>query len=285
MSGKKQSIPVRSFSKELGTGIAVGKVSSETFYSDEETKHSHRHDEHFFVLQEKGTSLTEIDFETHLITEPSILYQSPNQVHRALKIEKVEMYILVISNENLKTDYRKLLQQISPTKPLSIHNDDLTIIRQAFSLCNNLYERTGDHLHFSLLKDSCNALIALIISQYLKHAKPADRFSRFEIIENAFTNLLENRFNSIKRPSDYAKELNISVPYLNECIKNVTGFSASHQIQQRVVLEAKRLLFHTNKSVKEIANELGYEDYAYFSRLFTKATGMTALTFRNQNHD
>ena len=48
---------------------------------------------------------------------------------------------------------------------------------------------------------------------------------------------------------------------------------------------AKRLLYHTDKSVKEIAFELGYDDYPYFSRLFTKSTGMSALTFRNKRHD
>jgi YesN/AraC family two-component response regulator len=44
-------------------------------------------------------------------------------------------------------------------------------------------------------------------------------------------------------------------------------------------------LYHSDTSVKEIATALGYDDYPYFSRLFTKATGTTALTFRNKNRD
>lgn len=285
MPHKNKSIPVRSLAKEFGNGIAVAKVSSEVFQSDEQAKHSHRHDYHFFALQEKGTSHTEIDFNKYVIKEPSILYQSPNQVHRALKVEKIEMYILIISNENLHAEYLKLLQSITPAKPLALSTNDLAIIKQAFSLCANLYERNGDKLYFSLLKDSCNALAALIISQYLKQSKPADKFSRFEMVEKAFTALLENNFITTKRPAGYAKELNISVAYLNECVKNTTGFSVSYQIQQRVILEAKRLLYHSSKTVKEIASELGYEDYAYFSRLFTRVSGMTAVSFRNKNHD
>jgi YesN/AraC family two-component response regulator len=89
----------------------------------------------------------------------------------------------------------------------------------------------------------------------------------------------------MKRPADYAEVLNISVAYLNECVKNVTGFSVSHHIQQRIILEAKRLLYHSDNSVKEIAAELGYDDYPYFSRLFVKVAGITALTFRSKNHD
>jgi AraC family transcriptional activator of pobA len=52
-----------------------------------------------------------------------------------------------------------------------------------------------------------------------------------------------------------------------------------------VILEAKRLLYYSDKSVKEIAAALGFDDYPYFSRLFTKVTGMTALVFRNKHRD
>jgi AraC family transcriptional activator of pobA len=84
----------------------------------------------------------------------------------------------------------------------------------------------------------------------------------------------------------YAQSLNISTPYLNECVKNTTGFSVSHHIQERIILEAKRLLYHSNKSVKEIATELGYDDYPYFSRLFSQSYGNdSALAFRNKNRD
>lgn len=129
----------------------------------------------------------------------------------------------------------------------------------------HLYKRTEDSLHFSQLKDSCNSLVGLVISQYLKQSKSADKFSRFETIEKAFIKMLEQNFVNLKRPADYAEKLNISVPYLNECVKDVTRHSISHHIQQRIILDAKRLLYHSEKSIKEIANELGYDDYSYFS--------------------
>ena len=72
---------------------------------------------------------------------------------------------------------------------------------------------------------------------------------------------------------------------LNECVRNATGYSVTYHIQQRVVLEAKRLLYHSDKSVKEIAAGLGYEDYSYFVRLFTKVSGITPAAFRNKNFD
>lgn len=61
----------------------------------------------------------------------------------------------------------------------------------------------------------------------------------------------------------YAGMLNISVPYLNECVKVITGSSVSHYIRNRIVLEAKRLIYHSDKSIKEIASELdGIKDFA-----------------------
>ena len=271
--------------KEIGHGIAVRKISASTMVIDQELADSHRHDHHTFVLQESGYSFTEIDFEEQLITEPSIFYQSPNQVHRAIKIEDIELYVMVVDTENLSADYRKLLQQLSPVKPLTVDGADLALLQQTFALCTKLYEQPAYQHHFPILRDSCNTLVGLFISHYFKAAKPSEKHSRFEVVSNRFTSLLDQYFVSLKRPADYATQLNISVAYLNECIREVTGFSVSHQIQQRIILEAKRLLYHSNRSVKEIASELGYEDPAYFSRLFTKTTGMTALQFRNKNHD
>ncbi|TYR36653.1 AraC family transcriptional regulator [Sphingobacterium phlebotomi] len=282
MKINKKNIPVRALPKEYSNGIAVAKVSAESFLADDETMHAHRHDYHFFVLQEKGITHTEIDFEQYLITTPTILYQSPNQVHRALKVENIGMYMLIISDENIHSDYLALLQSIAPLKPLPIQRNELTIVRQAFDLCTDLYKRTADKLYFSSLKDSCNALAGVIISLYLKQAKPPESLSRFERIAHDFLRLLEQYFVKMKRPSDFADALHISVSYLNECVKNVTGQSVSYHIQQRVILEAKRLLYHSDKSVKEIAAELGYDDYPYFSRLFIKVVGMTAVTFRSK---
>ncbi|MDF2475455.1 MAG: AraC family transcriptional regulator [Sphingobacterium sp.] len=281
----KKNIPVRTLPKEFGNGIAVSKVSPESFWEDEETMQAHRHDYHFFVLQKNGVTLTEIDFEQYLVDKPTIFYQSPNQVHKALKVENIEMFMLIISNENIHSDYLNVLQSITPLKPLAIDSKDLDVIERTYNLCIDFYKRTPDKLYFSLLKDSTNALVALLISLYLKYTKTPALLSRFERINKAFFLLLERKFHILKRPSEYAAQFNISVSYLNECVRNATGFSVSYHIQQRIVLEAKRLLYHSDMSVKEIAFQLGYEDYPYFSRLFTKACGMSAKLFRLKNRD
>ncbi|WP_323519320.1 helix-turn-helix transcriptional regulator [Mucilaginibacter sp. 10I4] len=245
----------------------------------------HRHDGHSFFLLETGQVKLEIDFEHHIINSPSIIYVNPDQVHSTAASDDVIIVSWALSNDNINPEYLKLLADITPAIPLTLDDDTFAIFSDAVNFCLNLYECKGNKLYHSLLKNSCNALVALVISQYLELAKPADKLSRFDNVTKAFKDLLEQNYTTIKRPADYAEKLNISTPYLNECVKNTTGHSVSHQIQQRVILEAKRLLYHSDKTVKEIAGALGYDDYPYFSRLFTKITGMSALTFRNKNND
>jgi AraC family transcriptional regulator, transcriptional activator of pobA len=213
----------------------------------------------------------------------AIVYIHPSQVHLMTKVEHAGLYLLAISDENIDPRYLKLLEEMVPANPLSLKTADFSILAQAVSLCIDLFERKDDRLYSTILKDSCNTFIGLIVSKYLEQSEPAAGLLRFEIVTREFRRALEVYFIKYKRPSDYAKILNISAAYLNECVKTVTGLPVTHHIQQRVILEAKRILVHSDKSVKEIAAELGYEDYPYFSRLFTKVTGMTALTFRNKN--
>jgi AraC family transcriptional activator of pobA len=281
MSKKTKSIPVVS----LHTGIAVLKISPDNLYSLEETTHAHRHDGHFFILQLNGKSRHEIDFENYEITSSTLLYIHPNQVHRGLKNENVTAYFLAINNENLHAEYLGLLDEITPAIPLALKAENLQVITEALSLALNIFDRKEDKLFFPSLKNSCNTVVALVISQYLEQSKPLDKLSRFDSITKTFKSALESNFTTLKRPADYANLLNISVPYLNECIKNTTGIAVSLHIIQRVILEAKRMLYHSDKSVKEIAAQLGYNDYAYFSRLFSKNTGISALAFRNKNRD
>lgn len=276
---------------EFSSGVFIGRMTSKDFHLYEQfeefnnIKQSHRDEYHLFFLQEKGTTTFEIDFTQYTLKPSSILFIHQNQVHRTLAFKNATVTVCAISNENLNSKYLKLLEDIMPAKPLTLKQEALSVIYEAASLGLKISERKDEKLYHSLLVGSCETLIGLVISQYLIQSKPLDKLSRFEIVTKAFKELLERNFIIVKRPNEYAQQLNISTAYLNECIKNITGHSVSYHIQQRIILEAKRLLFHSNKSVKEIATELGYDDYPYFSRLFNKVTGMTALTFRNKNHD
>ena len=285
MSKKATTIPVKPMDDVFNTGIVIGKITLENLNQFKEAAESHRDDYHMFFLQEKGTTSIEIDFHTYTIKPLYAIYIHPNQVHRMLAIKNATVSVWGISTEALNREYLTLLENITPTSPLSLKKEAFSIISEAVSLCIKLSGRNHEKLYQSPLKDSCNALVALVISQYLAQSKSVDNLLRFEFIAKSFKSLLEGNFCTIKKPTEYAQILNISTAYLNECVKRATGYSVSHHIHQRVVLEAKRMLYHSDRSVKEIATQLGYEDYAYFSRLFKKITGITTSSFRSKNHD
>jgi AraC-like DNA-binding protein/mannose-6-phosphate isomerase-like protein (cupin superfamily) len=285
---KIKNIPVNIMAEHFDAGIAIERLSispseEAILNASDEAKQSHREDRHSFFLLERGIVTIEIDFQKFEVKPSSVVYMHPDQVHRILKLENVTVSVWAISNESLNSEYLQLLESLTPAKPLVLEQETFSTISEAVLLCIKFSKRKNDKLYHSLLKDSCNALVALVTSQYLAFAKSTDKLSRFKLIADSFKSLLESNFISVKSPAAYAQKLNISTPYLNECVKNATGYSVSYHIQQRIILEAKRLLYHSNKSVKEISSELGYDDYPYFSKLFTKATGMTPLTFRNKN--
>jgi len=290
MPKNKGNIPVNSMDGNFSRGISIDEISirNSDFENEQqyaEATQSHRDEGHTFHIVLKGSVHIEIDFKMHEVTAPSVVYMHPNQVHRILDFKDITVCSLSITNENLTAGYLKLLEEITPIEPLLLNDDDFSLISEATAITLKYSKKTNDRLYHPILKDLANALVALTISQYLEQSGVKGKISRPDAIYNAFRKALESGFMTIKGPTKYATSLNISTAYLNECVKGITGNSVTHHIQQRIILEAKRLLYHSDKSVKEIAYELGYEDYPYFSRLFSNVTGMTALDFRSKNRE
>lgn len=95
-----------------------------------------------------------------------------------------------------------------------------------------------------------------------------------------FSRYLEIHFKEKHNVADYANLLHVAPKTLTHKFKNLNLESPNQLIINRILLEAKRLLFYTDKTIKEIAYDLGYEDPAYFNRLFTHKTGSTPITFK-----
>lgn len=290
MSENKNKIPVNTMDDNFSKGISIDKNNIKksdlkTPQQLEESAQSHRDEGYTFHILEKGEVVIEIDFQTYHVYAPAVVYLHPSQVHRILDFENVVVCSLSIDSENLNPVYLKILEEITPAIPLSLAETDIKTVSDSFALCLSFYKQKNIKLYKPLLRDISNAMVALLLSHFLDKNKPEEYFSRFDKVAKSFRKLLEKNHVTLKRPGEYAELLNISTPYLNECVKNATGFSVSQLIHERVILEAKRLLYHTDKSVKEIAFELGYADYPYFTRLFRKVTGVSALVFKSKNYE
>jgi len=285
MRKKADHIPVNRFPEGTCRGIMLMREFFDGSPDSEQVERAHRDGGYTFIIQESGVTQIEIDFQKYAIAAPALIFIHPHQVHRVISFENAMISTWIITEENLRPEYLSLLEDLTPVHTLPVKPGTLAVLQEMVALSIKLSEDRTELLYHAILKESVNTLVTLIISQYLALAKSAEHHTRFYVITKEFKNLLKKHFKAIKNPADYAGQLHISTSYLNECVKAITGSSVSSHIQQRVMLEAKRLLYHSARSVKEIAGELGYDDYSYFIRLFTKVVGITPVAFRDKNRE
>jgi AraC family transcriptional activator of pobA len=108
-----------------------------------------------------------------------------------------------------------------------------------------------------------------------------DKPEKDEQMEN-FRKLLNENFLSLHKPSEYAELLAMTPDNLTKRSTRYFKKTPSQLIQERLILEAKKQLHLTRKSIKEIAWTLQFEDEFYFSRVFKKFTHLSPQAFRDQ---
>jgi AraC-like DNA-binding protein len=97
-----------------------------------------------------------------------------------------------------------------------------------------------------------------------------------------FKLLIEEKYQEWHKVQDYASEIHISAKHLSQTVKNFTGKTAKTLIQDRLILEAKRLLLHSSLTIKEIAYQIGFNEPLHFSGFFKKKVNISPSEFKNQ---
>lgn len=97
-----------------------------------------------------------------------------------------------------------------------------------------------------------------------------------------FKKLVDKQVNTTHEVGDYAKQLNVSQKYLNECVKEVLGVYAKMVITEQHIMRTRRELKLSSKTIKEICFELGFSSADYFSYFLKKHTGLTPTMIRQQ---
>jgi AraC-like DNA-binding protein len=103
--------------------------------------------------------------------------------------------------------------------------------------------------------------------------------ARFDIIRE-YNILVEHHYKTQHQVAFYAEKLNKSPKTLSNYFAIYGTKTPQQLIHERIMMEAKRLFYYTDKSAKEIAYELGFEDAAYFSHFFKKQTGISPTDFK-----
>jgi len=97
-----------------------------------------------------------------------------------------------------------------------------------------------------------------------------------------FRMLIQEHISNQHDVNFYAQACNHTPTYFSEKIKLITGYSPKQLIIQHLIVEAKKHLIHSKKSVKEISYSLGYQDSSYFGRIFKEQTNMRPLEYRKK---
>lgn len=233
-----------------------------------------------------------VDFNVYQTDAPTLFFISPNQV---LNIDRLgettgrlvfynrDFYCIQLHDEEVACD--GLLFN-------NINNMPMTIIpEQAATFIDDLFARMEDE--FELNDVSVEEMIRTYLKQLLikstrlwkvQHldgvmaTKPTNDLEFFR----RFTQLVEANFKEKHNVADYADLLMIAPKTLTHRFKRLNLPQPNEIIKNRIILEAKRLLVHTDRTAKEIAYGLGYDDPAYFSRLFFVKTGEPPSGFRSK---
>ncbi|MGE8432259.1 MULTISPECIES: AraC family transcriptional regulator [Chryseobacterium] len=247
----------------------------------------HRHDFYAAVLFTGGNGVHEIDFQKYEVSEGSLFFLSPGQIHSWELSADIEGYIFFCSQEFYEMHYvNQKLRNFpffgSVSFPRKLQLNTLELKENI-----HLFQELGkEHLSKNIMK---NGLVLSLMSQIFINATRL--FSRdFDTLASTaglsyfkhyqdFENLVEQHFTEHKSIAYYADLLGISSKHLNRIVQTVVQKTATEVITERVVLEAKRMLMYLDESLVEIAFRLGYEEYSYFVRVFRKSSGMTPTQF------
>lgn len=236
----------------------------------------------------KGYTI-KVDFDIYTTEKPALFFISPNQV---LSMEGVcdevgyfmfynrDFYCIQIHDEEVACD--GLLFN-------NIHNLPMTTVpEQDAAFINYLFARMEDE--FSDKEASHEEMLRTYLKQLLIKATRLWKQQQLDGVlahQNndaeffrKFTQLVEAHYKEKHTVADYADLLLIPPKTITRKFKQLGLPQPNEVIKNRIILEAKRLLVHTAMTGKEIAYELGYEDPAYFSRLFLIKTGESPSGFK-----
>lgn len=246
----------------------------------------HKHAFFLTVLFTSGTGFHEIDFVRYPIEAGAVFLLQPGQSHHWEFSADTEGWIFFHSESFWNYHYPNWsLQELTFFQSgrmksyLSPENEQNTSLEPCFSELLVEYQ--------SQLPYRYRKMAALIQTVYIELARKRSSASDFarnsgEYLERfrTFEHLLENHFLVEKSPVFYAGQLGISERHLHRIVKQISGKNPRQLITDRLILEAKRLLGSGQFRPSEVAHFLGFDEYAYFSRVFTQHVGMNPRAFK-----
>lgn len=273
-----------------------GHDSPEDFYTNTLQDHlitrhkdiylPHSHNFYLTILFTKGSGIHEVDFTTYNVTRGALFFLNPGQTHHWELSDDIEGYIFFHTRSfyelhytNKKLSHFPFYYSIHSQPCLYLKPDEINIFNTLFK---SIYEE--DTSSVILKKQYILSTIDLLYIEstrlYLHHnPNTTESHNLYYAKYRQFEALVEQHFKTEKSPSAYADLLAMTPRHLNRIVQAVTGKSTGDIIINRILLEAKKQLVLQHESFNQVAYGLGYDDYAYFSRLFKLRTKETPSAF------
>ncbi|GAL83366.1 AraC family transcriptional regulator [Sporocytophaga myxococcoides] len=288
-SSGKNNIPVYSIDRFKRSGhYTYFQIEIFDKNRDFKVQYPHRHDFYEILFITKGSGKHTIDFFEYEIKPGSIFFLSPGQIHDLDLSEDISGYIFLFTSEFYlinKNDQNKLLELpffyplIPGSPPLYINTIEEVktfsdIFIQAIAEREKNFEDSPDLI--GALLD-----ILLIHCKRLYPQNAGDKMNKGRLLVKKFKQLIEEKYQDNLSVKDYAEHLAVTPNHLSETVKQLTGRTSTDLINEKLLVEIKRLLIYSELTVSEIAFQLNFSDQSYFSKYFRKLTGQSPAEFRN----
>lgn len=255
--------------------------------ADPQRREPHYH-EFFQMFVLVGKAAVMHDFHEFKAAGTTVVFLSPGQVHTA--VPQPGMTGTTVSFTQAFFDhYAPPPSRIfdypfffpADVKPwLKLKGQDANAVVQMFNDLQSEFD-AGKEGAAEVLRAMLHILLVRINRLYTQ-AHPRREASRGELLVRQFHLAVEQHFREFQSVGRYAKLLGVTANHLNDTLHDLSGAAAGEVIRQRRLLDAKRLLSHSDMSVSEIGYYLGFEDPSYFSRFFRRYERCTPAEFREQ---
>ena len=249
--------------------------------------HPHRHNYYTVVLIKKAEGLHKIDFNQYTLEDGQIYFISPGQVHQIIEDARSEGYAIVFSQHFLLqnniparfVENLNLFRLFGESPPMTLDEDEMQLLSNYAEEMLEVYSSQLSHK-----TEALGALLKLLLIRCNNLSSLPERDTQSQeagnVLVRGFKDLLEDNYRQWHSASEYAAALHVTPDHLSKVLRSLTGRSAKEHIQGRITTAAKRMLYFTELSTKEIGYELGFSEPANFSAFFKKCTGESPSAFR-----
>jgi AraC-like DNA-binding protein len=215
---------------------------------------------------------------------PHNMVQIQSKDHQLISLSFDREFYCINDHDEEVSCYGYLFYGSSEVPIVRLADNDIKSYQMIFDVLREEFEYR-DHIQGEMLRAVLKRL--LIKSSRLTTKlliNPEIKSSQMDIVRK-YNVLIEMHFKNKHAVKDYADMLFKSPKTLSNLFKQYNNKSPLQMINERIVLEAKRLLYHTDKTIEEISFELGYNEGAHFSKFFKKHTGFSPKIFRSGKID